>query len=152
MQGRTTQMATEATEETKARIKAAIARIAEAYGVDKKQLLVIFGCKANVVNNWVYFGRIPFPHLERCKDKTGASIDWLLYGEQPAVFVSADSLVALQQLANQSIDAGIGFGLIKSGSADGSTLLANRMLKDVLNFLGAVQHTKTAKTTKTAKS
>lgn len=145
-------MATEATDETKARIKAAIARIAQAYDVDKKQLLEIFDCTANVVNNWVYFGRIPIAHLERCKAKTGASIDWQLYGEQPAVFVSQDGLAALQQLANQSIDEGIGFGLVKSGSADGSTLLANKMIKDVLNFLGVVQHTKTTSPSKTAKS
>lgn len=95
----------EVTAAQKAQVKEIIARMAEAYGVDKKQLRHLLGCKPNVISNWVYYGRIPLPPLMECRVKTGRSMDWLLFGYGPAPFTPATQNVLKQLLRVTLIDA-----------------------------------------------
>jgi hypothetical protein len=41
-------------------VEAMVARMAQAYGIQKKELPTFLDCQKSLVNNWVFYGRIPY--------------------------------------------------------------------------------------------
>ena len=120
--------------ELKKRIKEAILRIAQAYGVSKKELPAIFDCTANVINNWAYFGRIPLAQLEKCRSDTGANIDWQLYGTpqpQTKLAIGVDELKKVVKAALLSAEE---FELIDFKTAGACDQLTAKLSNDLDNY------------------
>lgn len=121
----------QAVPEEKKRIKAAIARIAASYGVGKKDLPAIFDCTPNVVNNWVYFGRIPLAQLEKCKKDTGANIDWQLYGTpqtQTKLVIDVDEL---KKVVKAALLSAVAFDLIEFKTPGACDQLTAKLSNDL---------------------
>ncbi len=87
----------------KQQVKAMVARMAEAYNVEKKALPERLGTQKNVINNWGYYGRIPYEHLYHCHQVTGASMDWLLTGSTAKVSLTTEQREHLSQLVAESL-------------------------------------------------
>lgn len=97
----------------KTRIKAMTARMMSAYKVDKKQLADIFDCKTNVINNWPYYDRTPYPYLDRCSQDTGVTMDWLINGTKTpqAVLTKAD-IVEIKTIVKGVVQGALDYGVI----------------------------------------
>ena len=82
-------------ESRKALVKEIVARMAQAYGIKKKELPAFLDCQKSLVNNWGFYGRIPYDYLDQCHHKTGISMDWLLYGKNPKCEIPPEQLAQL---------------------------------------------------------
>lgn len=123
----------------KARVKAMVDRMAQAYGVQKKDLAEILGCQDNAINNWVYYARTPLTELEQCHHETGASMDWLLLNKSPNHFITPNEKAELKALSDEAINNGIEFNLVQAGCNDGVSLLSGKLITDFLKFLN-IEH------------
>ncbi len=111
-----------------------IERMARAYGVNKKDLPPVIDCSRNVMNNWVYYGRIPLEQLDMCREQTGANMDWLMYGDQTQ---DKDNLPLeqLKTIVGVLFDHSLALELITADSPDAITHLTNKIGKDIIaNF------------------
>lgn len=113
-------------------IRAMIERMQQAYGVDKKQLADVFGCKENTINNWVYYRRIPFEQLQQCRKATGHSMDWLMFGTQQdtqAPPMNESQLIALiRGILSDSIE----FGALLEPYQGSHQNVANKLFKEIM--------------------
>lgn len=98
----------------KARIKAMIVRMMSAYKVDKKQLADIFDCKTNVINNWPYYDRTPYPYLDRCSQDTGVTLDWLINGtKMPQAVLTTADIVEVNTIVKGVVQGALDYGVIE---------------------------------------
>lgn len=121
-------------ETRKQQVKVILQRLAQAYGVKKSALPEVLGNTKNVMNNWIYYGRIPFDQLLTCYEVTGVSIDWLINGKEPEPMSTDDKLdlvLKIKSLQNKVLDDGSEYGLIKQGQPGAIDLLGNKFEKDL---------------------
>lgn len=118
-------------ETRKAKVKAMTDRMAQAYGVKKSDLPQHLGCSKSVVNNWAYYGRIPFDYLEACQASTGVSIDWLLFGRQFPRMLDKGEIKGLSHVLNQLLNDGIEYGLISEQHQGALDQLVDKFGKDL---------------------
>lgn len=120
--------------EKKALVRAMIERMARAYGVNKKDLPHLLQCSRNVMNNWVYYARVPLEQLDICRHQTGVSMDWLMYGDD----APQDELLPseqLQSIINKVFEHSIALELISTHSADAINHISHKLSKDIVtNF------------------
>ena len=117
-------------------VKAMALRMAQAYGVKKKALPELLDCQKSVINNWGYYGRIPFEYLDQCHDKTGASMDWLLYGNIPKFKMTDQKLTQLQEIVAKLFLDGDDFNMITENYPGAGKQLSDKLEKDLLKWLG----------------
>lgn len=108
--------------------------MAQAYDVEKKNLPQVLGCQKNVINNWGYYGRIPFDHLYQCVETTGVSMDWLLHGKQLQSKITETQLASLQSLAQQLINDGLDFNMIAEAYPGAKNQLLAKLEKDLTTW------------------
>lgn len=123
------------TDDKKQLVKAIIGRLAQAYGVEKTALPQVLGCQKNVINNWGYYGRIPFDHLFHCHETTGVSMDWLLSGEQQPVKFNDKHLSALTDIAAKLVADGLDFNMISERYPGATEQLTRKFTKDLSDWL-----------------
>jgi hypothetical protein len=119
-------------------VKAMVARMAQAYGIKKKELPTLLGCQKNAVNNWGYYGRIPYEQLDQCHEKTGVSMDWLLYGDAAIFDMTPQKLAGLQAIITQLLKDGIDFEMIGEQYSGAGKQLCHKLEKELLNWLAIV--------------
>jgi hypothetical protein len=124
-------------EARKALVKAIIARMAKAYGVKKKELPDLINCQKSVINNWGYYGRVPYDHLDQCHEKTGVSMDWLLYGDTLQFEMTPQMQAELNILIAQLFIDGHDYGMITQTYAGAIEQLKNKFKNDISTWLGA---------------
>lgn len=125
-------------EERKRLIKAMLQRMAEAYGIERKELKQHLNTTKNVVNNWTYYMRIPFDQLLECSIKTGVSLDWLIKGEIPKVMTHDQKLEHMESIISiqdNVLTTGIEFGVIKVTSEDAKAILKHKFDSDLRQLL-----------------
>jgi hypothetical protein len=114
--------------------KSMVARLALAYGVKKKALPALLGCSKNAVNNWGYYGRVPFEQLEQCHIRTGVSMDWLLYAQTGKNGFSLQQVNELTTIMTRLVSDAIEFLIIKPVSAQACAQLTSKLQKDLLKW------------------
>lgn len=119
-------------------VKAMVSRMAQAYGIKKKALVELIDCQRSVINNWGYYGRIPYEHLDNCHEETGESMDWLLYGERPAFEVSGQKFTELQQLTAKLFTDGCDFNMISENYPGANRQLSAKLEQDLLKWLDQI--------------
>jgi hypothetical protein len=117
-------------------VEAMVARMAQAYGIQKKELPTFLDCQKSLVNNWVFYGRIPYDYLDQCHHKTGVSMDWLLYGEKPKFEISPEQLAQLNPTIESVITDGFEFKIISENYAGAGKQLTGKLEIDLLKWLG----------------
>jgi hypothetical protein len=125
----------EAIEHKKARVKAMVERMMQAYGVDKKQLAIMFDCKGNVINNWIYYGRIPLEQLEQCRHSTGVTLDWLMYGEAPKPELTDQNIKELKFIMEGLITGAVDYSIITLKYKGAIEQLMDKLEVDVSKWL-----------------
>lgn len=120
----------------KSLVKAMVARMAQAYGVQKKELPKTINCQKAVINNWAYYGRIPYDHLDQCHTMTGVTMDWLLYGQLPRFNITQQKHHELQTIINKLFVDGEDFNIIKQCYPGATKQLRDKLEKDLLQWLG----------------
>jgi hypothetical protein len=125
----------EAIEQKKARVKAMVDRMMQAYDVDKKQLAIMFDCKANVINNWIYYGRIPLEQLEQCRHSTGVTLDWLMYGEAPKPELTEQNVLELKSIMKALITGAVDYSIIALKYTGACDQLMDKLEIDISKWL-----------------
>lgn len=120
-------------------VKTMVVRMAEAYGVDKAALPEVTGCQKNVINNWSYYGRIPYEHLYHCHEVTGISMDYLLHGEQPPVNLTGTQVNELKSLMQRLLEDGIDFCFINEQKSGAIKQLEDKYGKDLDKWVTALK-------------
>lgn len=118
-------------DERKALVKAMVARMAEAYKIKKSQLAAQLGCSPGVINSWVYYGRTPFEYLVRCKEETGVSVDWLLFGSQPAKQLTRNDIETLKTIQAKVLEDGIKYAMISEQYQGALNQLSTKYSDDI---------------------
>lgn len=121
-------------EQKKTLIKEMVLRMAIAYGVPKKQLHDCLGCTRAVVNNWAYYQRIPYDYLEICSAKTGASMDWLLYGIEPACRLTDKDILLIRKSHETVLKDGVAYGFIAEQHNGAICRLVDKFTNDLREF------------------
>ena len=123
-------------ETRKTLVKAMVIRMAQAYGVKKSALPELIDCQKNVINNWGYYGRIPYEYLDQCSDATGISMDWLLCGNVPQFELTDQKLAELRTTIAKLFADGDDYGMITSNYFGAIKQMENKFEKDLLIWLG----------------
>lgn len=118
-------------EERKPLVKAMVERMARAYGIKKSALPEFLGCTKGLVNNWTYYGRIPFDYLQACSVATGVSMDWLLHGTVPKQALAESDLMALQEMLLQVLKDGLDYGMIVENYPGALKQMSGKFSKDL---------------------
>jgi hypothetical protein len=118
-------------DERKQLVKAMVARIAKAYAIKKSDLPKQLNCSKGLVNNWSYYGRIPYDYLEQCRLDTGATMDWLMYGVEPVKSLAVEDVAALNAVHIKVLDDGVNYGMISECYQGGIDQLTTKYKKDV---------------------
>lgn len=127
---------TTANDANKATAKAIIARMAKAYDVDKQQLPGLIDSQMNTINNWVYYGRIPYRKVLLCSQQTGESIDWLVTGMVTSRFNIQQQSTELTSKVHQIIDDCVDYGIISASSDQGIRRMKYKIDLEVQKSLG----------------
>ncbi len=120
----------------KALVKAMTIRMAQAYGIKRSELPNLLDCKRAVVNNWSYYGRIPHDHLLECHEKTGVSMEWLLFDQKPQFELTPEKYAALLQLTSKLFIDANDFNMITENYLGATKQLGDKFEKDLLKWLG----------------
>lgn len=118
-------------EERKPIVRAMLERMARAYGINKRSLAKHLGHGRSVVNNWVYYGRIPFEQLDTCHRVTGVSLDWLLYGDESANIPEPASGDQIKALVENALNCGVELNLISSNYDNAIEQLSSKVSQDL---------------------
>ncbi len=124
-------------EQRKQLVKAMLERMAKAYGVKKSALHELLGCSYGLVNNWAYHGRIPYDYLDACCKATGASMDWLLYGQTPMQNLHSEDIEWLSAQHQKILQDGVEYGMITVQASNTIERMVGKFKKDL--WLGRVQ-------------
>ena len=122
-------------ETKKIQVKAMVARMAQAYGIKKKELPTLLDCQKSQVNNWGYYGRPPYDQLDQCSEKTGVSMGWLLYGEKPKIELTAQSVAQLRIIITKLFADGADYNMIEQVYPGATKQLAQKFESDILEWL-----------------
>jgi hypothetical protein len=123
-------------ETRKVLVKEIVGRMAEAYGIKRKELSKFLNCQKSLVNNWGFYGRIPYDYLDQCHHKTGVTMDWLLYGEKAKVEMSPEKLEELNPTISRVFTDGVEYKMISENYAGAGDQLTGKLEKDLLRWLG----------------
>lgn len=105
--------------------------MAHAYDIKKSNLPEFLGVTKGLVNNWAYYGRIPFDYLTECSEKTGVSMDWLLHGTVPDKSLSEHDKLALAAILAQVLKDGLDYGMIEENYQGALQQLQSKFEKDI---------------------
>jgi hypothetical protein len=117
-------------------VKAMVGRMAEAYGIKRKELPKFLNCQKSLVSNWGYYGRIPYDYLDQCSLQTGVAMDWLVYDEKLKVELTADNLIQLRATIAKLFVDGLEYKMIAQLYPAAIKQLSQKFEKDVLAWLG----------------
>ena len=123
-------------ETRKVLVKEIVVRMAQAYGIEKKALPKFLNCQKSLVNNWGFYGRIPYNYLDECHHKTGVSMDWLLYGEKRKADISPEKLEELNPTISRVFTDGVEYKMISENYAGAGDQLTGKLELDLLRWLG----------------
>lgn len=111
-------------------------KIVKAYQVDEQQLPDLIGSQVNTINNWVYYGRIPYRKILLCSQQTGESIDWLVTGMMTNRFSMRQQTTELTAKIDQIIDDCVDYGIITASSDQGIGRMKYKISLEVQKSLG----------------
>ena len=118
-------------DERKSLVRAMIERMARAYGVNKKALSQHLDCNRNVINNWVYYGRIPYEQLDTCHRVTGVSLDWLMYGYECSQIPQHAESEEIKSIVEHALKCGVELDLIDSNYHNAIDQLSHKITQDL---------------------
>ena len=125
----------------KEKVRDMIKRMMQAYDVDKKSLAKILGCQTSTVNNWVHFARVPYEQLVQCRNDTGKSLDWLMFGEHAmGTTLDTDEVGQLLRIFQQAIDGAVNYQTIQYCYPDSGEKLLNKLKKDLEAWNAVANH------------
>lgn len=129
-------------DDRKAQVKAITQRMAQAYNIRRSDLPSIVGCTSNVMNNWVYYGRIPYEELHQCQQQTGASLDWLIYGEKAIPRLTQTERAELEAMVATLLDDAIEYEMLAELHGDSINMLINKFQKTLNRWSGVTNNQK----------
>lgn len=121
-------------EERKTQVKAMVQRMADAYGIKKSALAIHIDCNKNVINNWGYYGRIPYEQLHECSELTGVSVDWLIRGEKPptlSIEERLESVAEIKAMQEKILEDGAEYDMIATQQPAAIKMLSSKFEKDL---------------------
>lgn len=119
-------------DERKPLVRAMLERMARAYGINKRSMAKYLGCARSVVNNWVYYGRIPFEQLDACHRVTGVSLEWLLYGDDESnIIPEPASQDEIRSIVEKALNCGVELNLVTSNYDNSIEQLGRKISQDL---------------------
>ncbi len=116
-------------------IKAIVARMMQAWGFkNKKQLADALSLNAKGPSSWIQNGTIPWSAIFLCSNKTGKSLDWLYYGGQPEVMLTASAKSLLQERLNSFLQMSQKTKQICEVNDNGIATLADGLSDEITAF------------------
>jgi hypothetical protein len=134
-------------DERKPLVKAMVARMAQAYAIKKSGLPEQLNCSKGLVNNWSYYGRIPYDYLEQCRLDTGVSLDWLMYGVTPVKSLTAQDVAELNEVHVKVLGDGVNYAMISECYEGAITQLTAKYEKDIDSWVEQLNAKKPAVST-----